>query len=289
MMKKVIVIVGPTGVGKTALSIQLAKQIGAEIINGDAVQIYQGLDIGSAKITKDEMQGIKHHLIDIRDPKTTYSVFEFQKDVRALLEQIDIPMIVGGTGLYIKAALYQYEFIAQGSPHDVSIYADQTTEQLYQQMISQDPNSQIDPKNRRRIIRALEMLKDGIVPSSLKSKDVPLYDILMFYVDMDRSLLEPRWIQRIQHQFDAGFVQEVQALRARGVKSQAIGYKEINMHLDGLMDLKTTQEAILQSTKRLSKKQKTWFKNQENPIMLDATDPNMVHTALKHINDFLKR
>ena len=168
-MKKVIVIVGPTASGKTKLSVELAKKINAEIINGDSVQVYQRLNIGSAKIKDSEKQGVKHHLFDVADPKDSYSVYQFQKDVRDLIDKIDVPMIVGGTGLYIKAALYNYEFEDENQKISNDAFKDLTNEEIYNKLIVLDPNINIDKQNRRRLIRALELAKQG----NLRSKKEP--------------------------------------------------------------------------------------------------------------------
>ena len=157
-MKKVIIVLGPTAVGKTKIGIELAKRLNTEIISGDSVQVYKGLDIGSAKVTEAEAQGIKHHLIDILEPTETYSVCDFQTEARKLMDELDIPIIVGGTGLYIKAAISNYEFDAP--KRDFSFeeaYKDYSNEELYQMLIEKDLKMTeiIHPNNRKRVLRAL--------------------------------------------------------------------------------------------------------------------------------------
>ncbi|TNF09302.1 MAG: tRNA (adenosine(37)-N6)-dimethylallyltransferase MiaA [Bacillota bacterium] len=289
-MKKVIVIVGPTASGKTKLSIALAKHYHTEIINGDSVQVYQGLNIGSAKIKEEEKEGIKHHLIDVVSPQTPYSVYAFQKDVRKLIENMHLPMIVGGTGLYIKAALYDYEFIEEkrNLEFEESI-KDLSNEALYQKLIEHDPLIHIDVHNRRRLSRAYEQALLGHPRSSKTKKDERLYDALILYLDMDRQVLETRLIDRLNKQLDEGFIDEVKSLLEKDIDMNVIGYRELSSYLKGLCTLEEAKQSILSVSKKLAKKQKTWFKNQMNPIMLDALSPNLLEDAIKHIDLFIKR
>ena len=164
-MKKVVCIVGPTGVGKSDISLSVAKHFGNEIINGDSVQVYKRLNIGSAKIS--DFKGIKHHLIDFLDLDQDYSVCDFQHDVRKIINEIDRPLIVGGTGLYIKAALYNYEFddVKRDLDEDKK-YDDIKTEELYEMLLKLDKNTKVDPKNRRRVIRAYIQAKNNNILSS---------------------------------------------------------------------------------------------------------------------------
>lgn len=288
-MKKVVVIVGPTGSGKTALSIALAKHFGAEIINGDSVQVYQGLDVGSAKIKPHEMDHIPHHLLSIRDPKNPYSVFDFQKDTRRLFETIERPMIVGGTGLYIKASLYDYEFIDPA--RDTSIdetYEALTNDQLYALLLTYDPDIKIDKENRRRVLRALEQAMHGVPRSKKQKKDHMLYDACILYLDVDREKLEPRLRLRLEQQIKEGFIEEVQSLLNEGISMNAIGYRELEHYIKGLYALDEAKENIIKVTKKLAKKQKTFFKNQMNPIMLDALSDTLLEDAIKIIERFIK-
>ncbi|MFH0767596.1 MAG: tRNA (adenosine(37)-N6)-dimethylallyltransferase MiaA, partial [Bacillota bacterium] len=197
-MKKVLVIVGPTGSGKTELSIRLAQALDTQIINGDSVQVYKGLDIGSAKIKPQEKQNIIHHLIDIVSPGEDYSVYHFQRDVRALILKLDLPLIVGGTGLYIKAALAQYEFVESSRNQDFeSLYQNESNESLYQMLIFRDPDIKIDIQNRRRLLRALEQALSGELRSKKTEKDILLYDALVLYLDLDKTILEQRLKSRL--------------------------------------------------------------------------------------------
>ncbi|PKK97816.1 MAG: tRNA (adenosine(37)-N6)-dimethylallyltransferase MiaA [Tenericutes bacterium HGW-Tenericutes-2] len=288
-MKKVIVIVGPTGSGKTRLSVKLAKLFNAEIINGDSVQIYRRLNIGSAKIKESEKEGIPHHLFDIRDPNDSYSVFNFQNDVRSLIDQIDIPMIVGGTGLYIKAALYQYEFIEKGRDEAFDLsYQSYSNEELYQMLLDLDPLIQIDLNNRRRVLRALEQALSGEHRSKKNKKDELLYNPLIIYLDLDRKVLEDRLKLRLDKQIMEGFIEEVESLDKDNIRINAIGYRELNQYLDGKITLDEAKAEIISVSKKLAKKQKTFFKNQMNPVILDALSETLDKDAFDLIQSFLK-
>ncbi|MDD3067487.1 MAG: tRNA (adenosine(37)-N6)-dimethylallyltransferase MiaA [Acholeplasmataceae bacterium] len=288
-MKKVIAIVGPTASGKTKLGIEIAKKIGAEIINGDSVQVYQGLDIGSAKVMPSEMEGMTHHLLDICDPRTTYSVYNFQKDARNLIDQIKYPLIVGGTGLYIKAALYDYEFIESSRSIDFEMkYQDVSNESLYALLLEKDPQIKIDLNNRRRLIRALEQASLGEPRSKKVKKDHMLYDALIIYLDLDKKVLDERLRVRLEKQIDLGFLDEVKKLKDQHIEINAIGYRELSQYLDGILSLEEAKEQIIIHSRQLAKKQKTWFKNQMNPWMVDALDENLGDIVLNRIQSFLK-
>lgn len=288
-MKKVIAIVGPTASGKTKLGIEIAKKIGAEIINGDSVQVYQGLDIGSAKVMPSEMEGMTHHLLDICDPKTTYSVYNFQKDARNLIDQIKYPLIVGGTGLYIKAALYDYEFIESSRSIDFEMkYQDVSNESLYALLLEKDPQIKIDLNNRRRLIRALEQASLGEPRSKKVKKDHMLYDALIIYLDLDKKVLDERLRVRLEKQIDLGFLDEVKKLKDQHIEINAIGYRELSQYLDGVLSLEEAKEQIIIHSRQLAKKQKTWFKNQMNPWLVDALDENLGDIVLNRIQSFLK-
>ncbi len=288
-MKKVIVIVGPTASGKTNLSISLAKQLNAEIINGDSVQVYKGLDIGAAKIKPEEQENIKHHLLGIRDVKEPYSVFHFQKDARACINEIKIPMIVGGTGLYIKAVLNNYEFNQDQFQEDIEDKTEELSNQeIYQKLIELDPHIEIDQSNRRRLNRAYQLALIGEFRSDKKKKDERLYDELIIYLDLDRSLLEERLVKRLDQQLAEGFIEEVKFFYDQDIHINAIGYREIEQYLNQELSIEETKEKIIKVTKKLAKKQKTWFKNQMHPVMLDALSNTLYEDALKLCKDFLK-
>jgi tRNA dimethylallyltransferase len=289
-MKKVIVLVGPTESGKTGLSIKLAKRLNAEIINGDSVQVYQGLDIGAAKIKPSEQQGIKHHLLGIRDVLNPYSVYHFQQDARKLIEEIKVPLIVGGTGLYIKAVLDDYEFSRDHNQVDIEEECEElSNEELYLKLLKLDPEIAIDQFNRRRLIRAYELALSGDHRSRKVGKDERLYDALILYLDIDRNLLEERLIKRLDLQIKEGFIDEVNSFYNQEIHVNAIGYREIEQFLNQEISLDEAKNKIIKVTRKLAKKQKTWFKNQMNPIMLDALSDTLDEDALKLCIDFLSK
>lgn len=286
-MKKVVCIVGATGVGKSDISLEVAKHFGNEIINGDSVQVYKRLNIGSAKIT--DVKGIKHHLIDFLDLDKDYSVCDFQHDVREKIEEIDRPLIVGGTGLYIKAALYDYEF--DDKKRDIeedSKYDDIDTLALYDMLKEIDPNTTVDKYNRRRVIRAYIEAKNNNILSERKGKNKPLYDILIICLTAERSIMYDRINKRVDKMVEMGLIDEVKSLRDDGFIQRQIGYKEINNYFDGLYDLDTAIEEIKKNTRHYAKRQITWFKNQMNAEMIDIMD-NPLEKCIDLINNFYNK
>ena len=285
-MKKVVCIVGPTGVGKSDVSLEVAKRFNNEVINGDSVQVYKRLNIGSAKLT--DFKGIKHHLIDFLDLGTEYSVCDFQKDVREKIEEIDRPLIVGGTGLYVKAALYDYEFDDNKRDLDEDAsYDDVETPKLYEMLKEIDPNTTVDPFNRRRVIRAYIQAKNNNILSSRNGKNKPLYDILMICLTAERDILYDRINRRVDKMIEMGLIDEVKSLRNEGYKAMQIGYREINNYLDGVYDLATAIEEIKKNTRHYAKRQITWFKNQMNAHMIDILD-NPLDKCIELIENFYR-
>ena len=228
-MKDIIVIVGPTGVGKTKVSVELAKKLNAEIINGDSVSIYKKLDIGSAKPTIKEREGITHHLIDIKDVCEVYSVFDYQKDGRVIIDKLlkeNKPIIVvGGTGLYIKALLYDYRF-TEGTKYDE--YEDLNNEEILNKINEFDKDISIHPNNRKRLVRTLNKLENNEEISF--NKDKALYNIKVIGLTTNRDLLYERINKRVDIMFKDGLLDEVNGLKEYYAKSKilnnAIGYKE---------------------------------------------------------------
>lgn len=277
----ILVIVGPTAVGKSRLAIELAKQLNGEIISGDSVQIYRGLDIGSAKITPEEQQGIVHHLIDDYDIKTPYSVADFQREVRQKIEDIEARdkqvIICGGTGFYLKAALFNYVFEHQGRALDFeSSLKDKTNDELYQWLAEIDPESaaKFHPNNRVRVLRALGYyMQTGEVISKEASKDEALYDCVFLGLSMDREVLYSRINQRVDQMIDDGLLDEVQGLLPVQQHIQAIGYNELFDYYNGLVSLEEAISLIKQHSRQLAKRQWTWFRNQMNVHWLDASLP----------------
>lgn len=267
-MSKIICIVGPTGVGKTKLSIELAKIYNGEIINADSTQIYKDLDIATAKIKKEEMQGIRHHLLDIRDIKENYTVYDYQKDARECIKNIlnnkKTPIIVGGTGLYIKACLYDYKFDKETIKIDYSSY---TNEELYQKLISIDPKSNIHINNRKRIERALNYYDINKSPISKKEKtDVLLYDTIFIGLTTDRENLYDIINKRVDDMLDNGLLIEARKIYDTNIRTKAIltpiGYKELFPYFSNNKSLEECINIIKQKSRNYAKRQYTWFNNQ---------------------------
>jgi|SRR5690625_199499 len=286
-MKKVIVIVGPTASGKTKQSIKLAKRINAEIINGDSVQVYKDLNIGSAKIKEEEKENIKHHLFDFVNVNEEYTVYNFQQDSRKLINQIKTPIIVGGTGFYIKASLYNYEFNFE-EDIDYSKFDKYNNEELYQKAMLLDKNANLDQNNRQRLIRTIVLSKSDQKRSEKTKKDEPLYDILTFYLDVDRKILKEILIKRLDKMLDEGFIDEVLYLRSKNVRLNIIGYRELDDYLEGKITLNEAKELIIRASMRLAKRQKTWFRNQMDTIVVDALNENIEEFIYNKTKEFLK-
>ena len=263
LMSKIIVIAGPTGVGKTKLSISLAKKYNAEIINADSVQVYKYLNIGSAKATEDEKEGLTHHLLDIKNLDEEYSVYDYQKDCREKINEITNRgknvIIVGGTGLYIKAALYNYEFNKEENNYET--YDEYTNDELYEMLLKKDQNTQIHKNNRQRVIRFLNKKQNTNTVSNKL-----LYDVVFIGLTTDRSLLYEKINARVDKMISEGLVDEVSSLYQQYPNSKilksAIGYREIVEYLDGNCTLDDAIEKIKQDSRRYAKRQYTWFNNQ---------------------------
>lgn len=270
-MKKVVCIVGPTGVGKSDISLKIASYFGNEIISGDSVQVYKRLDIGSAKIN--DYKGIKHHLIDFLEPNEKYTVCDFQRNVRKKIEEIEKPLIVGGTGLYVKAALYDYEF--DENARDFSedkMYDSIDVSSMYKELLLYDPQTRVDKNNRVRVLRALNLAKKSVLLSERKNKDVALYDVLIICLTADREIIYDRINKRVLKMVNDGLVKEVEGLKKDNIIVKAIGYNEIYDYLDGKTSLDEAIELIQKNTRHYAKRQMTWFKNQMNAIMIDIFD-----------------
>ena len=273
-MIKVLVIVGPTAIGKTSLSISLAKQFNGEIISGDSIQIYKGLDIGSGKVLESEMDNIKHYGIDILNPNDNFSVYEFQTKAREYINNINdngkLAIICGGTGLYIKALLYDYIFVDQ-KELDYSIYDNLSNQQIYNQLLDKDPKSldKIHINNRQRLVRALAMADNNIIKSEqIDSQEHKLiYDAMIIGLTDDREEVYNRINMRVDNMFNIGLEKEVRDLIDRGITfdnqcMQAIGYKEFKAYFNNEITLEETKELIKRNSRRYAKKQYTWFNNQ---------------------------
>lgn len=284
-MKKVIVVCGPTSSGKTQLSLTLAKLYQLEIINGDSVQVFKKYDIGSAKIKEDEMQGIKHHLINIKEPHDIYDVAQFQKDARHIIDQQSLSMMVGGTGLYIKSALYDYRFDEEEKSSSI-IYPE--PEVMNQVIRAYDAHANIDINNTKRLKRMYEKVQLGKKPSENQYKNIPLYQVLTLYLDITKDTLKEKLIKRLNQQIEAGFIEEVQQLKSFGHIKDVIGYREINKYLNDEISLNEAKEMIIKKSLDFAKRQKTWFLNQMQPRIIDATSMHAIDDCRKEIDAWLK-
>lgn len=267
MKNKVIVVVGPTAVGKTKLSIRLAKKYGIDVISGDSIAVYKRLNIGSAKPTIKEMDNVKHHLIDVLEPDEDYSVADFQKEARKIIDAKPLSLICGGTGLYIQATLFNYEF--NSKKRDLSLvekYKDYSNIELYNLLKSLDKNldeSKIHYNNRKRVLRALEVYEDlNTSIHSFNHKKEALYDYFIIYLDMDRQLLYDRINKRVDMMLEDGLLKEVEDLKNEGIYPKGIGYREWVDYFNGIIDYNAAVENIKKNSRHLAKRQATWFKNQ---------------------------
>lgn len=280
-MKDIIVIVGPTGVGKTKLSIELAKRFDAEIINGDSVAIYRRLDIGSAKPSIEEREGIPHHLIDIRDVNEEYTVYDYQKDLREKITEISSRgkrvIIVGGTGLYIKAGLYDYNFVPSSSNNT---YDELTNEEILERINKYNLKKVPDKNNRRRLVRLLNKLENE--EEITNNKDRLLYNIKVIGLTTDRSILYERINKRVDTMIENGLLNEIDSLKEFYPKSRilnsGIGYKEFADYLFNDKDLETVLEEIKQDSRRYAKRQYTFFRHQFNTNWFDVNFTNFSKT-----------
>ncbi|MDD1504420.1 tRNA (adenosine(37)-N6)-dimethylallyltransferase MiaA [Lysinibacillus sp. CNPSo 3705] len=278
---EVVAIVGPTASGKTALSIELAKKYNGEIINGDSMQVYRGLDIGTAKITEEEMEGVPHHLLSFKEPTESFSVADYQKLVRAKIAEIQacgkLPIIVGGSGLYVQAVLYDFQFTEEQVDEVArkAYYAELEKlgpEAMHAKLKKLDPQTAetIHPNNTRRVIRALEMIELSGVSKASEAQnrgEVPLYNhvIIGLGQNMSREVLYDRINRRVDIMMEKGLLEEVKGLwqqNIRGVQSiQAIGYKELYDYLDGRCSLEEAIDSLKQNSRRYAKRQLTYFRN----------------------------
>lgn len=310
MMKPLIILTGPTAVGKTALSIKLAKSIGGEIISADSMQVYRHMDIGSAKITKEEMEGVPHYLIDVLDPAEEFNVTIFQKMAKQAVEEIyshgRIPIVTGGTGFYIQALLYDIDF----NPNEEDSSIREELEKLGEEMGSEflhnllqsvDPESanEIHANNRKRVIRAIEYYRltgERISEHNKqeKQKKSP-YDFLYYVIHTDRSHLYHRIDQRVDLMAEQGLIKEVMGLKEMGctrnmVSMQGIGYKEILDYLQGDCTLEEALYTIKRDTRHFAKRQVTWFKRERDVRWLNLPDfdnntDKVLETILKDITE----
>ncbi|WP_438350973.1 tRNA (adenosine(37)-N6)-dimethylallyltransferase MiaA [Paenibacillus sp. FA6] len=301
-----MVLLGPTAVGKTKMSIELAKLFGCEIISGDSMQVYRQMDIGTAKISVEEMEGIPHHLIDIHDPDKAYSVAEFQEQCHRLIGEIHgrgrIPFIVGGTGLYIESVCYGFQFTDVGADEvfrsEQLKYAESYgAEALHDRLKLVDPISaqRLHMNDQRRVIRALEIhhLTNTTLSAQMaaQTKESP-YDLSIIGLTMDRQILYKRIEARIDQMIEQGLVAEVTDLMNKGydkslISMQGLGYKEIISFLEGELTWEETITLLKRDTRRFAKRQLSWFRHMKDISWVDVTDKENFSENFAQIHDII--
>lgn len=289
---KLICIVGPTGVGKTKLSIMLAKHLNADILNADSTQVYKELNIATAKITEKEKEGIKHFLLDTKTINEDYTVFDYQKDGRLIIDEHikndkDL-IIVGGTGLYIKALLYDYQF---NNLDNSNQYEELTNEELYQKLLKLDPNTDIHINNRKRVIKAINYYLTNNKPYSEKEKtDKLLYDVSFIGLTCTRDILYKNIDLRVDKMFIEGLEQEAFNIYKTGIRTKAvltpIGYKELFSYFDKEISLDDAKELIKRRSRHYAKRQYTWFLNQMKVTWFNV-DFNNFNNTYKEVIQYL--
>lgn len=280
----IIAVVGPTGVGKTKMSVELAKYYNAFVVNSDAVQVYREMDIGSAKVKEEEKDGVKHYLFDIKNPDEEYTVKDYQKDARDILDKNKGKNIIfcGGTGLYLSAALMDYRFYDDEADDS---YDDLTNEELYKMVMEKNPNLQVDPHNRVRLIRALNRKDMPVVEPKL------LYEnVIIIGLTTQRDKLYDIINARVDEMFTSGLVDEVRSLLKKypssRVLNSAIGYKEVIGYLNNAYDLESAKELIKKNSRHYAKRQYTWFNNKMNVTWFSVNYDNFNET-IKEVIDYI--
>jgi len=297
-MRKVLVIAGPTASGKSALAVECALQFNGEVINGDSQQVYRQLNIGTAKITEHEKQGIPHHLLDILDVDQSFSVADFQKEARFFIEEVSsrhkLPILCGGSGHYLKAVLYDYEFLKDDFIEDS--FEELDDQALYDRLFQLDPVSALKthPNNRKRVLRALNLGLNGPLKSEREATQThqPIYDVFMIILNIDRDLLNQRIEQRVSKMMDQGLFDEVTAifstLQAQSYQSfLGIGYKEFRGTLNGTESIDQAQEAIITHTRQFAKRQLTYFRHQFTAHWVNPLDQEELHRIQNELSQWL--
>ena len=283
-MNKVIVILGPTGVGKTKMSIELAKRLDGEIVNADSMQFYKDLNIGTAKIKEEEKENIPHHLFDIKEVSDDYSIFDYQKDGRKIIGDIlnrkKMPIIVGGTGLYIKALLFDYKLSYE---KENNTYDELTTEELYNKLLELDKDIIIDKNNRRRVIRAINYYLENGTSINNNKTDKLLYNAVFIGLTTDREILYDIINKRVDKMLSEGLLEEVKYFYDRKIYTKplinGIGYKELYKYFAKEETLEEAVNKIKRNSRRYAKRQYTFFNNQLPVIWFDVNFNNFDKTV----------
>lgn len=308
MKKDIVIIAGPTASGKTLISIELAKRINGEIVSADSMQIYKHMDIGSAKPTLEEMQGISHHMIDIIDPSEEFSVALYRKMAGECIDDIikrgKLPIVVGGTGLYINSLTYPLNFTNTANDKEYRLYLQDLAlkyggEYIHNMLKEVDIESanRLHPNDIKRIIRALEVYKNTGKTMSEYQKESKMmdieYNIAYIGLYMDRQKLYDRINKRVDEMFEKGLVEEVKRLKEMGYNKnmtsmQGIGYKEVFDYLDGLYTLDEVKDIIKQSTRHYAKRQLTWFRREDRIYWVDLDKFNDVNEILENMISYIE-
>lgn len=287
----VIVVLGPTAVGKTKMSVELAKLLNGEIINVDSTQIYKDLDIATAKIKEKEKENIPHHLFDIKNIKEDYTVYDYQKDCRSKIDEIlnknKTPILVGGTGLYIKAALYDYKFNDEVNNQ----FEDLTNEEIYNKLKELDENINIHINNRKRLVRALNYCLNNNLKFSEKEKtDKLLYDTVFIGLTTDRNILYDRINKRVDMMVKDGLLEEAKKIYDSNIRTKAvmtpIGYKELFPYFENKKSLEECLDLIKQNSRKYAKRQYTWFNNQMDVVWFNVDFDNFNNT-IKEVYNYI--
>ena len=287
----VIVVLGPTAVGKTKMSVELAKLLNGEIINVDSTQIYKDLDIATAKIKEEEKDGIPHHLFDIKNIKEDYTVYDYQKDCRSKIDEIlnknKIPILVGGTGLYIKAALYDYKFNDEVNNQ----FEELTNEEIYNKLKELDENIDIHINNRKRLVRALNYCLNNNLKFSEKEKtNKLLYDTVFIGLTTDRNILYDRINKRVDVMVKDGLLEEAKKIYDSNIRTKAvmtpIGYKELFPYFENKKSLEECLDLIKQNSRKYAKRQYTWFNNQMDVVWFNVDFDNFNNT-IKEVYNYI--
>ena len=305
----VLAVVGPTATGKTALGVALAAQFGGEIISADSMQIYKGLDVGTAKVTPEETHGIPHHAVDLLEPDQTFSVADFTALAGTLEADLSargkLPILVGGTGLYVQSFLYGVRFTAEKAPDGLreqlaAELAEKGPATLYEELKQVDPEAAaaIHPNNQVRVLRALEHFRaTGKRLSEQKAQSLPLerpYRSLVLGLDFpDRAQLYRRIDLRVDKMLDAGLLDEAKLVydhrQTYRTAAQAIGYKEFFPYFEGTAPLDACTEKLKQASRNYAKRQLTWFRHMDGVVWLDASAPDVTARAVQLTREFLAK
>ncbi len=297
-MKQVVVITGPTAVGKTKLAIAIAQRFHTDIINGDAYQIYKNMNIGTAKPSMAERLGVYHHMMDILSPSEVYSIADYQRDVRKCIDELvacgKLPLLVGGSGLYIDAVIKDYRFEEAKRDDNVEArYQHLSDEELHQHLeqLDKDVASTIHPHNRKRVLRAIELASSPISKDSRAYREDYYYNTLVIFLNDEREALYQRINQRVVQMIDAGLIEEVSSIGENNfslTSRVAIGYKECLSYLNGEISREEMIEQIQKNSRHYAKRQFTWFKNKTHARIVNV-DVNHFEQTIEEVQHIISQ